>query len=174
MRVMSLLMIVLCFVSIAGPAYSQTTVKSVEKPVPMAPKGSHELSKNYHAVEGVLRAKLIGENICLSCVLREKGAITRANENAFKVEHAFDLSGREINVLHHKILHYLKTKKSDKLIRKMQGKRFAIRGRVYLDESVLEIKSFQMISEKKSEKDKKDAGKMKVIPGKAPLQSDKK
>ncbi len=96
----------------------------------------------------VVEATGTGTNFCLGCTLKkEDGAGAQCDvfghRHALRVTQAL-VDGKEQPAMTGWVLHYLETTKSEELIKKHHGKSVTVVGKVYPDERVLEVASFQV------------------------------
>lgn len=86
-----------------------------------------------------------GDNVCLGCSLKtEQGAAAQCSvyghTHALRVEKA-TVDGKAAPELKGKVLHYLPTSISEKLIKEHHGEKLTLTGKVYTDAQVLEVSS---------------------------------
>jgi len=95
--------------------------------------------------KNVVEATITGQNFCLACELKEKGAgaqcSTYGHMRAFRVTKAI-VDGKEQADMQGWVLRYMPTKNSLDLIRSHDDETVTVTGKLYRDERVIEVSSF--------------------------------
>ncbi len=98
--------------------------------------------------KGVYEAAVEGTNFCIGCTLKKReGAIAQCkifgHRHALRVAKAVDKNGKELPEVKGWVLHYLDTEKSQDVLKAHHGEKLTIKGKIYLQERVLEVDSFK-------------------------------
>ena len=112
-------------------------LNSCKKSVPAVAAGSD-----------VVKATVEGTNFCSGCVLKKaKGAGAQCSifghKHALKVNKAVGENGKELPYMPGLVLYYLETEKSQELINTHHGEKITAKGKVYPQERILEVDSFE-------------------------------
>lgn len=102
-----------------------------------------EHPKKQPAAAKVVEATVVGENFCLGCSLKkEKGAAAQCSiyghRHALKVTTA-TAAGKNLPEMKGWVLHYLDTDNAQSFIKQHGGETLTLKGKVYIDERVLEV-----------------------------------
>jgi thioredoxin-related protein len=123
------------------------------------PSGAGSPTKDAHvnehqgeaALGKAVEATVTGSNFCLGCSLKkELGAGAQCSiyghTHALRVTKAL-AGGKELSEMKGWVLHYLATDKSQDLINKHDGENLIVTGKVYPNERVLEVMSYEKAAE---------------------------